>query len=262
MEYEGLSEEEKAAIEDPDAEEETEEETKEEIEKGIEGENLEKKPEEKDPEETETIPADMTPFVPQFPVADQERIEALKEAADKAKEEYEEDPEAEEDVYLAARDAYNQAKWEADFSARANENMQQGKWLWERDRFLDDNEQFKTNATLNAAFSSVVRIMVNDEENDTLTDRQLLEKAKQQVEEDLGIITRNSNPDLKKGKIAAAKKTQGDRAKIPADIGSLPAAQENTEEDEFGYLDKLEGEKYQTAIDRLSPAQLEKYENV
>lgn len=275
MDNEGLSDEEIAALED---EEEPPEEEKEEedIEKPSKDEDAgesekeeakadEDKKDEKDVVGDEEEPAEekgTSPFVPQFAVADPKSIEELKTKAEEALEKYEageiEYPELDE-----AKNAYNRAQWESDFSTQANKNMAQGRWQWEQQRFLDDNDMFKDNETLNAAFVSVVNKIIQTEDSESLTDRQVLAKAKKQVEKDLGLNLETPKPesDKKREAIKAAKAAKGDRSKIDPDIGGLPSAGENEDTSEFGYLDKLEGEKYQAAIDKLSPEQLKKYED-
>ena len=147
------------------------------------------------------------------------------------------------------------------------------RWKWEQDRFLDDNRTFRDNATLNAAFVSAVNKIISAKEAEKLSDRDVLIQAKGQVEADVKTLLSALAPasddkddkaakDDKKDKaVKDAKKASGDRTQIPPDIKDVPAAAENTDGNEFAHLDKLDGEKYQTAINRLTPEQLDRYEN-
>ena len=112
--------------------------------------------------------------------------------------------------------------------------------------------------------------IIATEDGAKLTDRQVLTKAKEQVETDLGLTPSDSASSADKSKaaeakkqaaIAVAKKSNADRSNIAADIGGLPSAGENVDTDPFTYLDNLEGEKFQAAIDKLTPEQLQKYED-
>lgn len=63
--------------------------------------------------------------------------------------------------------------------------------------------------------------------------------------------------------VAARKAAPGrapDLSKIPKTLGNLPVAAQNSVDTEFGHLDKLEGAAYLAALEKLSPAQREKYE--
>jgi len=221
--------------------------------------------EDKKGKEAEVLP-EPKPFTPKFTEADQADLDSLKTAFDDAKKKFD-DGEIDYTKFDEAKDAYNEAKWKADFAKESNQNMSEGRWQWEQERFLDDNKQYRDNKTLNVAFVATVNIIISTEEGKKLTDREVLVKAKEQVEADLGIVTPKpaaaaKTDKEKKEAIEAAKKANSDRSKIAADIGGLPAAEENEDvSDEFAYLDKLDGEAYQAAIDKLTPAQLQKYED-
>lgn len=202
------------------------------------------------------------PFTPKFTGVDQAELDGLKGALDEAKKKFD-DGDIDYTVFDQAKDAYNEAKWKADFAQESNQNMQEGRWQWEQERFLDDNKQYRDNQTLNAAFVATVNSIIVTNEGKKLSDKDVLVRAKKQVEADLGIagVAEKKIGGEKQKAIDAAKKTNADRSKIPADIGGLPAAEENEDVGEFAYLDKLEGEKFQAAVDKLTPEQLRKYED-
>lgn len=204
-------------------------------------------------------------FAPQFKSADEEHLAKLKSDLDAAKKQFD-DGDVDFAKFSEAKDLYNAAKWKADFVKEANVNMADERWRWEQERFLDDNQIFRDNATLNAAFVSSVNHLIASKEGESLGDREILIKAKGLVEADLLVLTasvgnKTQKDSAKEKVIAAAKKGKGDRSKIPADIKDAPSAEENNEVAEFAFLDKLSGEKYQEAIDKMTPTQLEKYEN-
>jgi hypothetical protein len=209
------------------------------------------------------------PFVPTLPEIDAAKLEQLKSDLDEAKKKF-----ADGDIDYSEldiiKDIFNELKWKSEFTQESNLNTRETLWKWEQDRFLDDNDKFKNNVTLNAAFISVVNGIIATEDGAKLTDRQVLAKAKEQVEADLGLTQSYSASSADKSKaaeakkqaaIAGAKKSNADRSNIAADIGGLPSAEENVDTDPFTYLDKLEGEKFQAAINKLSPEQLSKYED-
>jgi hypothetical protein len=241
--------------------------------------------------------AEPKPFTPKFTEVDLTELDKLKTALDEAKKKFD-DGEIDYAKLDEIKDAYNEMKWKADFAVESNKNMQEGRWEWEQERFLDDNKDYRDNKTLNAAFVATVNAVIVTDEGKKMSDREVLVKAQEQIEADLLGIKKpeeeeedefayldklegealqkaidklspeqsqrykaSSETEKKRKAIEAAKKAKGDRSKISADIGGLPAAEENEDVSEFAYLDKLEGEAYQAAIDKLSPEQLRKYED-
>ncbi|MBE9581539.1 MAG: hypothetical protein IMF18_07970, partial [Proteobacteria bacterium] len=120
---------------------------------------------------------------------------------------------------------------------------------------------------LNSAFVSAVNKIIASDEGVKLSDREVLLQAKGEVDSAIRDLTGGTKTHVDKQAadktkaITEAKKAQSDRGKIPADIADLPAAQENTVDEEFARLDKLSGQAYQDAIEKLTPAQLANYED-
>jgi hypothetical protein len=210
-------------------------------------------------QETDATP-EQKPFVPKFTETDQARIDDLKAKLDEAKKKFE-DGEIEYSALDEVKDEYNEAKWKAEFAAQSNKDMGEARWSWEQERFLDENSRYRDNATLNAAFVATVNKLISTPEGAKMSDRAVLMEAKKQVETDLGMVAAPKTDAEKKRAIEAAKKANANRSNIPPDIGGLPAAEENDEPGEFAHLDKLEGEAYQKAIDKLTPEQLARYED-
>ena len=206
------------------------------------------------------------PFAPKFAGGDQARIDQLKTELDDAKKKFDEG-EIDYAVFNLSKDAYNEAKWKADFAQEVNSNMQDERWAWEQERFLDDNRSFRDNALLNSAFVNAVNTIIASEVSATLTDREVLVKAKEEVSADIRALTgQTESPADKKESakskaVSDAKKKQADRSKIPIDISDIPSAEENNEVSEFANIDKLSGEAYQTALDNMTPTQLARYED-
>lgn len=212
--------------------------------------------------EDEAAP-EQEPFVPQFQSADEKQLEGLKAGLAEAKKKFDEG-EIDFAVFSEEKDKYNEAKWKADFAQEANTNMVNERWKWEQERFLDDNPVFRDNASLNSAFVHSVNSIIGSDNGVNLSDRSVLLKAKSLVENDMGLLHEEDESDADKAKtkaIKGAKKSNSDRGQIPVDIGSAPSAGDNNEISEFAHLDNLSGEKFQAAIDRMTPDQLERYEN-
>lgn len=221
-----------------------------------------------DDKETKADPpavAQHVPFTPQFATADEDKLKELKESLDSAKKQFDEG-EIDFAKFSEVKDVYNENRWKADFAKEANSNLVDERWKWEQDRFLDENQKYRDNSMLNSAFVSAVNTIVSSEAGEGLGDREVLQQAMDEIEgklKDLGVGVQEEKPkDEKKEAIKAAKKSDGDRTNIPKDLNGVPAASDNDDKtSEFAQLDKLSGEKFQEAIDKMTPAQLAKYED-
>lgn len=121
----------------------------------------------------------------------------------------------------------------------------------------DAAEKVKRNA-LFGALCEMVKSISSDPANAHLTDMQLLIKADKQVKEAFGIKPEVKPPEKKKDE----KKPP---AKIPdhKTLGDAPPAGDNNDgvDDSFAQIDKLTGEAYEQALERMSPAVKEAYLN-
>jgi len=222
------------------------------------GEEPEKK------EETTKSADEPAPFVPQVKVVDDAKLNELKTKFDEAKKKFE-DGDIDYAELDEAKDAYNQAKWKKEYSEESNASMREARWKWEQENFLDANKDFKDNDTLHVAFVAAVNNLIASDEGKAMSDREVLEAAKKKVHKDLGVLKPSGDDGTKEKErqnaIRKAKEKMSDKTNIPQDIGGLPEAEENSDEKEFAYLDRLDGERLQAAVDRMTPAQLARYED-
>jgi len=230
-------------------------------------------------DEKEKTAPEQKPFVPKFTGPDKAVVDDLETKVKDAKAKFD-DAEAKfdegeidyqaldkmKDEWRDVKDEWREAKIKFDVAHSMGEDTDRSKWEWEQDRFYEDFSDFdaKNNATLHSAFIATVNRVIHTPEASKMTDRQVLLKAKEQVEKDLGIASSANSDKSNSEKQAAldkAKKGNADRSKLGADIGGLPAAEDEGTDgtDEFAYLDKLEGEKFELAVAKLSEEQLEKY---
>ncbi len=151
--------------------------------------------------------------------------------------------------------------------------MRENRWKWEQDNFLsaEGNISLRDNETLHTAFVATVNKLISTDEGKAMSDRQVLEAAKNKVEKDLGVARTEAGGDetdaqkearLKQEAIDKAKGKLGDKTEIKPDLTNVPAADENTDVGEFDYVTRLEGDAYQQAIDRMSPAQQARWEDL
>lgn len=142
--------------------------------------------------------------------------------------------------------------------AQANDN-----WFKEVNRFLssEDNKDYgpEGNPVKFAALDGEVRRLGGNGENGGLTARQILNKAKENVEKAFGGGKQDDPPPKKDDepapKPAAQRPTEPNLGDVPAAEVDNPRA--NTSE--FANLDKLGGADLETAIEKMSPEQQERY---
>ncbi len=218
---------------------------------------------EEKPEATKETPE---PFIPKLPGVDQAELDGLKTKYDEAQQKFD-DGDIDYAALDKAKDAYNKLQWKQEVAEEQNQATDSQHWEWEQERFFEDNPQFSAekNTTLNTALVGTVNRIIATEEGQKMSDKEVLQTAKKQVEKDLGITKQDNTDETEKKRKEALKKAKdakSDRSKVDTDIGGLPTAEDNTTDtDEFAHLDRLEGDAYQNAVDALSPAAREKYEN-
>lgn len=179
--------------------------------------------------------------------------------------------------YNAQRDSINRQiyKHNATLEAEARNNLtwqkEQLYFLKARPEYLAKDktvasEKIRANA-LFGALSEMVRSLSSDEANGNLSGIQLLLKADAEVKKAFGIVAKP--PEKKVDGKPVEKKTDDkttDGKKPPAPLpdnktlSQIPSAAKN-DDDAFALLDKLTGEKYEEALEKLPEAVREAYLN-
>lgn len=83
----------------------------------------------------------------------------------------------------------------------------------------------------------------------------VLSTAKHNLLTSIAKVTGQKLPDAPKPNT----KTKAPQVELPPTLGNIPSAIPNADGDEFGYIDKLSGRKYEDAIAKLTPEQHERY---
>lgn len=166
--------------------------------------------------------------------------------------------------YTAARDKVNRqiykhnAGLEADARSEIAWKKEQLHFLKNRPEYLPGQQadaagKVRANA-LFGALSEMVKSLSQDDANSGLSGMQLLVKADGIVKEAFGL--------KKVAKAPEKPSEQKPAAPLPdhKTLSDIPAAGRNdTMDDAFAQLDKLSGEAYETALERLSPEQRDAY---
>ena len=219
----------------------------------------------------EAAPPPDEPYVHMMARVDQAKLTELKTAYETVKKKYDQG-EVDFSKLHAAELAYKELQWKDDQARDFNQSAKQGAWQHSQEVFLDRNQQFAGtgNRALHLAFIATVNDLITKPEAAKMTDWQILSKAKQMVEADLGLLSPAASAAAQqaaadKAKAEALRKAKagaGDRTKLAdADLGLIPSASDGSDAGEFAYIDKLSGAAYQAAVDGLTPAQRERYED-
>lgn len=83
----------------------------------------------------------------------------------------------------------------------------------------------------------------------------VLDLAKHNLLAAIAKITGQKVPDAPK----PSTKPKAQQVELPPTLGNIPSAIPNADGDEFGYIDKLSGRKYEDAVAKLTPEQHERY---
>lgn len=261
-ELEGLSDEERAALED-------------EGDDGNDGKPAGDPPADPPADDKEAKPADGaaddappadegdTPFAVPFHHDAKVKPEEAKARLDTLQKQFD-DGEIDMPTFLAQRDGVMAAVIEdrvaTNISAKSQEQTAIALWQRARDEFLDDHEAYK-DPVLYDALDARVKALASDPENDKLSDKQLLNKAHQEVAARFKVAdTPTPAVDPKK---ALADKRKPNLKDVPPNIAGIPAAAENVAaDDEFADLDKLATQDtalYEQRLAKLTPEQQARY---
>lgn len=144
-------------------------------------------------------------------------------------------------------------------------------WKSEQRAFFEKNENLspgKANPIVYNAFAGEVARLASDKAWTSRSGADLLAEAKKNVEAAFGLKSENKDPEpppKKKEKtdgqkaVDIAKKANANQGG-PKTLKNVPAGDKNTD-NPFDYLDSLEGVEFESAIAKLSPAEMEAYEN-
>ena len=83
----------------------------------------------------------------------------------------------------------------------------------------------------------------------------VLSTAKHNLLTSIAKVTGQKLPDAPKPNT----KAKAPQVELPPTLGNIPSAIPNADGDEFGYIDKLSGRKYEDAVAKLTPEQHERY---
>lgn len=150
---------------------------------------------------------------------------------------------------MALKLAEEQAKW----AQAQNASQRQQRWQWELERFnASESAAIYKDPIIKAALDVAVRQLDADPANASKPDAWFLEEADRQVRERMNL-----------GAKPKAKAKQPDLSGLPKTLANLPAAElSETGADEFAYLEKLLDKDvmaYEAALRKLTPEQEARY---
>ena len=190
------------------------------------------------------------PAVPDYA----ERMAQLAQAQQELAKSYE-DGDLDLPEYQTKLRALSEAEWglrEAQLKATlAEEQRGQAlaqRWQWEQEHFFAQgaNRAYREDPMIGQAFSTAVQVLAADAGNDNKPMSWFLEEADRMTRQ--RFVVSAAAP-------SKAQRPTRARPAVPPTLGHLPAAQApETGGDEFGYLDKLSGMALERALSKLSQA--------
>jgi len=219
-------------------------------------------------EDDSPLPVLLTPP----PKADLEKAEAELKAA---KEKFDEG-EIEFSEYQKTYEKYLTLKNRTDLVNDFNSQAVTRQWEADQDRFLRAYPSLKDNQMLRGVLANTVNDLFKTPEWADKPGMKVLNEAKRLIEAGLGIkITRKGEGTAspprsekaarqEKGRELARKavETEAEKARNAVTLRGAPAAASNTpEKNPWAHIDRLEGEAYQRAINNMTDAQRQAYED-
>lgn len=158
------------------------------------------------------------------------------------------------DEYIDAKSAIDRQIVKAELKAELAHEAANKTWERSQKEFLGQHAYLRENDVVFGAFAMQVNKLLADPATASLSDADLLEKAKSRVDAAFG--RHPAEPSKKdESPIRKAKKEAADTSKAPRTLQGVPAAAQADDVDggRFAYLDRLSGMELEAAVARLSP---------
>jgi len=141
-------------------------------------------------------------------------------------------------------------------------------WKAEQEEFFQGNDYLRGNPIVYDAFAKEVNRLLNDKAWANKPGEEVLTEAKKAIDSAFGTGKETAEPEkAQKGKKTPGKKSvdkakkAGANRQSPKTLKDVPAADHNSD-GAFDYLDDLEGAAFEKAIAKLTPEEMEAYENM
>lgn len=179
--------------------------------------------------------------------------------------------------FRQAERAYLEISIEARQAEKFNSQLVLRQWEADQERFLKAHPSLKGNEDLLEFFAGTVNKILQTPEGQKMAGMKVLSEAKKRIEKGLGIEIPNvqkkaaagDKADTKKDKgpnprdlVKKAAEVENEKARKTVTLKDAPAADTNTDsKDRWAHLWRLSGPKFQEAINKMSPAERQAFEN-
>lgn len=222
--------------------------------------------EQEDPAPKATDPAPAPLLTGDVPHDFDDQVKAIGAAKDELDQKFE-DGDLSTKEYRAEMDKLNKAERQLEmqeFKARTAqemaENQQRAQWASTVQSFLGDHPEYGTSQLRYQALDTMVKKVASDEANAGLSGAEILAKAHELVEADLGGVPAAA-PAAEPAKPAKPKK--GATPKAPPTLAKVPAADAtDVGNSKFALLDRLADTdplRYEAEMAKLSPEEADRY---
>jgi hypothetical protein len=171
-----------------------------------------------------------------------------------------EEKDREQDRIDEARHDLRAAQQKAEIQAESIKSQTASAWRTDQDRFFKDNPDYAKNRMLLSAFDTYVREEGANPANANRDGAWFLQRAHERVQEDLKGL--GVDTEKKVTPVVPVKpRPKPNLAAVPRTLGNLPAAQDAEVQSgsEFAAIDKLSGLDLENALARMTPEQEQRY---
>lgn len=216
-------------------------------------------------EEPAKIVTDTAP-IPTLAGLNEEELKTVNDGLDKAKKDFQEGA-IDYDEYLDLRDTFKEQLWAHNVATQFSAESVDTRWEWEQETFLTDdaNKWIAGDDVCYSAFAATVNRIMATEEGAVMPGPELLAQAREEVAARFSPshpkqIADQAEEAKKQAALKSAKEKEAGK-QAPETLAGKPAAEIDDGVGEFEWLDKLDGEAYEKAVEALTDVQLARYES-
>lgn len=180
------------------------------------------------------------------------------------------------EAYTDKRLELEKVVWHHEQAEMQNVGAVEQRWQWERDWYLQSNAELNNSQVIYGAFAAQVNALLADDEFSTAPGFDILTEAHRRVAAEIDSMAGPGSAAIANGRPAGGDKRSADEKaadalkaakaaesgkRAPETLAKVPAAQANIDTSKWAAIDTLDGDAYQKALDKLSPAELKEYED-
>lgn len=214
-------------------------------------------------------------FIPMAETLTEDDLKAIDDELADVKKQFD-DGDIDYEKYTDKRLELEKIVWHHEQAEMQNVGAVEQRWQWERDWYLQSNMELNNSQVIYGAFAAQVNALLADDEFSTAPGFDILSEAHRRVAAEIDSLAGPGSGAISNGRPAGGDKRSADEKaadalkaakaaesgkRAPETLAKIPAAEANIDTSKWAAIDTLDGDAYQKALDKLSPAELKEYED-